>query len=74
MHFLEYSDAFLTRDSNHKGYLTKKEVTKTMKDLGFNPTDADCQNIELEIVYKSKCLKLKRSNFNRSCLYYLKMF
>ncbi|XP_065056167.1 calmodulin-related protein 97A-like isoform X2 [Rhopilema esculentum] len=48
----EYSDAFITYDSNHKGYLTKKEVTKTMKKLGFNPTDTDCQNIELEIVHK----------------------
>eukprot|EP00795_Rhopilema_esculentum_P002606 gene2606-805_t len=50
----EYSDAFITYDSNHKGYLTKKEVTKTMKKLGFNPTDTDCQNIELEIVHKRR--------------------
>ena len=52
--FTEYNDAFLSYDSNHKGYLTKKEVTKTMRNLGFNPTDTDCQNIELEVVYKSK--------------------
>lgn len=50
----EYSDAFVIHDQHNKGYLTKKEVTKSMKDLGFNPTETDCQNIELEIVHKSK--------------------
>lgn len=66
--FAEYNDAFIIHDSNRKGYLTKKEVTKSMKNLGFNPTEVDCQNIELEIVYKSKYLSqlifLKFHNLN----------
>ena len=52
--FLEFNDAFIANDSHRKGYLTKKEVTKTMRKIGYNPTDADCQNIELEIAHKSK--------------------
>eukprot|EP00794_Sanderia_malayensis_P020286 gene20288-22272_t len=45
----EIKDAFIVSDTEHKGYLTTKEVCTVIKNIGYNPSDTDCQNIELEI-------------------------
>ena len=41
-------------DPKQKGYLKPKKVCDVIKNMGYNPTDTDCQNIEFEIELERK--------------------